>query len=66
MKRFELYQIPYPVQVLEMSGWVVGRTRETYVALFSARPTFWAAEDSPYKVTEFPKKGQLMYSRGGT
>ena len=34
-----------------MSGWVVGRAGETFVALYSARPTFWAGEDSPYQVT---------------
>ena len=43
---------PNFVQVLEMSGWVVGRTKETYVALYSARPTFWAGEESPYQVME--------------
>ena len=41
----------YSDQVLEMSGWVVGRTGETFVALYSARPTFWAGEESPYQVT---------------
>ena len=36
-----------------MSGWVVGRAGETFVALYSARPTFWAGEDSPYQVTKY-------------
>ena len=46
---------PNFVQVLEMSGWVVGRAKETYVALYSARPTFWAGEESPYQVMKVPE-----------
>ena len=39
-------------QVLEMAGWVVGRAEESFVALYSARPTFWAGEESPYQVSK--------------
>ena len=35
-----------------MAGWVVGRAEESFVALYSARPTFWAGEESPYQVSK--------------
>ena len=53
-------------QVLEMAGWVVGRAEESFVALYSARPTFWAGEESPYQVSKATMATKVTKGTKGT
>ena len=53
-------------QVLEMAGWVVGRAEESFVALYSARPTFWAGEESPYQVSKDTMATKVTKATKGT
>jgi len=45
-------------EVIEENGWVVGRTVDTYVALYSAQPTVWADDPSEYANRDLIAEGR--------